>query len=76
MGRILRQPFAKKTKVKDLDECYVFTFRQNARTLVADIKKGLEEEGLGDFAGRISSDDAQTDTGSLKERGAQVPARF
>ncbi|MBW1619455.1 DEAD/DEAH box helicase [Empedobacter falsenii] len=68
VGRILRQPFARKTKVQDLDECYVFTFRQNAKSLVSDIKKGLEDEGLGDIAGRIVSDEAGTDTGGLKER--------
>jgi len=76
VGRILRQPFAKKTKVNDLDECYVFTFRQNAGTLVSEIKKGLEEEGLGDLAGRISSDDAVTDTGGLKEREAHYRQGF
>jgi len=66
VGRILRQPFAKKTNIKDLDECYVFTFRQNARTLVGEIKKGLEEEGLGDLAGRISTDESD-DMAGLKE---------
>jgi len=68
VGRILRQPYARKTKIKDLDECYVFTFRQNAKSIVSDIKKGLEGEGLGDIAGRIVSDEAGTDTGGLKER--------
>ncbi|OAV68561.1 Restriction endonuclease [Bacteroidales bacterium Barb6XT] len=68
VGRILRQPFAHKTKIKALDECYVFTFRQNAKTLVSKIKSGLEDEGLGDIAGRIVSDEVGTDTGGLKER--------
>ena len=76
VGRILRQPFAKKTKVKDLDECYVFTFRQNAKSLVFEIKKGLEEEGLGDLKGMIKSDDAETDTGELKERNMQYRKGF
>jgi type III restriction enzyme len=76
VGRILRQPFAKKTKVKDLDECYVFTFRQNAKALVTEIKKGLEEEGLGDLAGRITSDDAGMDTGALKERQTKYREGF
>lgn len=68
VGRILRQPFARKTKIRELDECYVYTFRQNASTLVREIKSGLEDEGLGDIAGRIVSDDGGTDTGGLKER--------
>lgn len=76
VGRILRQPFARKTKIKDLDECYVYTFRQNASTLVREIKSGLEDEGLGDIAGRIVSDDAGTDTGSLKDREMQYRPGF
>lgn len=58
VGRILRQPFAQKTQVRALDECYVFTFKQNASTLVREIKMGLESEGLGDIAGRIVTDGA------------------
>jgi type III restriction enzyme len=76
VGRILRQPFARKTKIKDLDECYVYTFRQNAKSLVSDIKKGLEDEGLGDIAGRIVSDDTGTDTGGLKDRVMQYRSGF
>ncbi len=34
VGRILRQPLATKTKVKELDECYIYTFRPSAATLV------------------------------------------
>ncbi|NUM31762.1 MAG: DEAD/DEAH box helicase family protein [Bacteroidetes bacterium] len=76
VGRILRQPFARKTKITDLDECYVYTFRQNAKLLVSDIKKGLEDEGLGDIAGRIVSDEAGTDTGGLKDRVMQYRSGF
>ena len=56
VGRILRQPNARKTGIKDLDECYVFCFQQNAGALMKNIKQGLEGEGLGDLAGRITSD--------------------
>ncbi|MBK7097396.1 MAG: DEAD/DEAH box helicase family protein [Sphingobacteriales bacterium] len=76
VGRILRQPFARKTKIQDLDECYVFTFQQNAKSLVSDIKKGLEDEGLGDIAGRIVSDEAGTDVGGVKEREIQYRSGF
>jgi len=76
VGRILRQPFARKTKIQDLDECYVFTFRQNAKTLVSEIKSGLEDEGLGDIAGRIVSDEAGTDVGGYKEREMQYRSGF
>ncbi len=68
VGRILRQPFARKSKIKELDECYVYTFRQNASTLVREIKSGLEDEGLGDIAGRIVSDEGVTGDAGLKDR--------
>lgn len=76
VGRILRQPFARKTKIKELDECYVYTFRQTASTLVKEIKSGLEDEGLGDIAGRIVSDEAGTDTGGLKDRDIKYRSGF
>ncbi len=56
VGRILRQPNARKTFIKDLDECYVFCFQQNAGGLMSKIKAGLEGEGLGDLAGHVTSD--------------------
>ncbi len=65
IGRILRQPFARKTEVKELDQCYVYTFRQNAANLVKGIKGDLEREGLGDIAGRISLDSEDVINGGI-----------
>lgn len=56
VGRILRQPKARKTKVKELDESYAFCFRQNADNLLNTIRKGFQQEGLGDLAGNVSFD--------------------
>jgi len=56
IGRILRQPRARKTKVKDLDESYVVCFQQKAEGLLESVKEGFSEEGLGDLHGRIVSD--------------------
>ena len=67
VGRILRQPFGQKTQIRMLDECYVFTFKQNASKLVREIKIGLESEGLGDIAGRIVTDEGAVDDGLFKE---------
>lgn len=54
VGRILRQYKARKTKVKDLDESYVFCHRPKAGTLLESIKNGFEVEGLGDLASRVT----------------------
>ncbi|MCL0066028.1 DEAD/DEAH box helicase family protein [Dehalococcoidia bacterium] len=62
VGRILRQPQARKTKVKELDESYVFCFRQKARDLLENIKRGFEREGLGDLAGNISVDEGDRES--------------
>ena len=69
VGRILRQPKARKTKVKELDESYVFCFRQKARELLENVKIGFEVEGLGDLASRVSVDEGDTeDVEATKER--------
>lgn len=61
IGRVLRQPYAKKTGVRELDECYVYSFQHDTTKLVKGIKQNLEGEGLGDLAGRIAvdNDDAE-----------------
>lgn len=68
VGRILRQPNARKTKVTALDECYIYTYKPNAATLVREIKSGLESEGLGDIAGRLVNDDGSVGELNLLER--------
>ena len=68
VGRILRQPSAIKTKVKELDECYIYTFKPNAATLVREIKNGLENEGLGDIAGRLVNDEGGGGESYLQDR--------
>lgn len=69
VGRILRQPYARKTKVQELDESYVFCFQQRGEQLLESIKKGFEGEGLGDLRGQISLDgqSGEAATGQLFE---------
>lgn len=76
VGRILRQPKAVKTKIIALDECYIYTFRQNAASLVREIKNTLEEEGLGDIAGRIIAEGAEGAAAAVKERDTQYRPGF
>jgi len=75
VGRILRQPFAKKTGVKELDESYVFCFQQKGRELLEEIRRGFRGEGLGDLTGRISMDD-ETSGEEQEEVTAQVREKF
>lgn len=50
VGRILRMPGAHRTGVKELDECYVLTHRAQTGEILDAIKRGLEDEGMGDLA--------------------------
>lgn len=50
VGRVLRQPYAQKTQIAALDECYVFAHRAETQATIDAIKKGLEGDGLGDLA--------------------------
>lgn len=57
IGRVLRQPHALITGKASLDECYVYTFDQDVMEAVAGVKQGLEEEGMGDIANQVKSND-------------------
>jgi type III restriction enzyme len=74
VGRILRQPYARKTKVPLLDESYVFCFRQKADQLLGEVKTGFEREGLGDLASRIVPGDDEGKGG--KVRSVPVRSKF
>ena len=50
VGRILRMPGAQRTGVAALDECYVLTHRAQTGEVLDAIKRGLEDEGMGDLA--------------------------
>jgi len=69
VGRILRQPYARKTQLKELDESYVFCFQQRANTLLDCIRDGFKKEGLGDLRGYVSvSDNGSGVGGDGKEK--------
>jgi type III restriction enzyme len=69
VGRILRQPFARKTGTKQLDESYVYCFQQRANLLLESIRKGFEAEGLGDLRGQIVPDEGLKQEGKDKVIG-------
>jgi len=58
VGRILRQPYAKKTPNQWLNESYVFCFQRKGAELLKDVRKGFGLEGLGDLESRIVADAA------------------
>ena len=64
VGRILRQPEARKTHVPALDESYVFCFQRRGQDLLNEVRKGFGLEGLSGLEGRVvldSDGDLQSD---------------
>ena len=57
VGRILRQPYAKKTGIKELDESYVYFATGQTQDVLMSVKKGFEDEGLGDVTTGIEARD-------------------
>jgi len=77
VGRILRQPYAKKTRVKLLDESYVYAFQQDTADLFEGIKKAFEGEGLADLHTHISADEGlQGYKKDFEEKEYKVRKRF
>ena len=53
VGRILRQPYATKTRVAWLDESYVFCFQRRGAELLQEVRKGFGLEGLQGLEGKV-----------------------
>ena len=66
VGRILRQPSARKTHVAALDESYVFCFQRRGQDLLQEVRKGFGLEGLSGLEGRVVMEsDGDTQSGDL-----------
>jgi len=53
VGRILRQPFARKTGVAELDESYVYYSKGDTRSILEKVDAGFKKEGLEDLVSKI-----------------------
>jgi len=68
IGRVLRQPHARLTGHAALDECYVFTFDQDVREAVNGVRRGLEDEGMGDLAASVKASGSDGGTKRMTRR--------
>jgi type III restriction enzyme len=62
IGRVLRQPFAKRTGVDDLDSAWVYCADLSVKDAVESIRTGLEQEGMGDLKASIKGAGTPTET--------------
>jgi len=53
IGRILRQPFAKKTGIQKLDESYVYYTKGETRNVLDQVTTGFKNEGLEDLISKM-----------------------
>ena len=60
VGRILRQPFARKTGVNELDESYVYYSKGDTRSILEKVDAGFKKEGLEDLVSKIKVEDNDT----------------
>jgi type III restriction enzyme len=68
VGRILRQPNANNTPDPVLNECYVFCQHVKTKDVVDAIKKGLEQDGMGDLADQVREAKAPGGSGLEKRK--------
>ena len=66
VGRILRQPYALKTGVAALDECYVVTHHAGTQAVIEAIKTGLERDGLADLVIEVPQGGAAPNPGTSR----------
>ncbi|MCX6900869.1 MAG: DEAD/DEAH box helicase family protein [Verrucomicrobia bacterium] len=66
VGRVMRQPHAQETDSTPLNECYVFTYDQEVQAAVDSVRRGLEEEGMGDLAAGVRVSTSGAAAGSRK----------
>ncbi len=56
IGRILRQPYAQRASLDSLNESYIFCYNKAVEDVVAEIKKGLQKEGMDDLADYVRAE--------------------
>ena len=60
VGRVLRQPAARRTDRPLLDQCYVYCWNTQVSTAVSQVKQGLEQEGLSGLGDLVVSPEANS----------------
>ena len=59
VGRVMRQPHARRTGREALDQCYVYCCNVDVGTAVSQVKNGLEQEGLTGLGDMVLSDSSE-----------------
>ncbi|MBE7439251.1 MAG: DEAD/DEAH box helicase family protein [Spirochaetales bacterium] len=73
VGRILRQPYAAKTGVQDLDESHIYYCRGEVQQVLNRVQAGFRDEGLEDLVASVRT---QTADARRKARIAKIRDEF
>jgi len=73
VGRILRQPNAKKTGIRELDESYIFYTKGNTGEMLERVSAGFRNEGLEDLVSNVRQSD---DKGFNKPKKVRIKKEF
>ena len=68
VGRVMRQPHARRTGRVALDQCYVYCHNSGVGDAVQQVKTGLENEGLTGLGDAVTSGDASFKRMELRRR--------
>ncbi len=68
VGRVLRQPYAKRTNRPKLDQCYVHCLNTDIGVAVEQVKAGLEQEGLDGLGDQVLSDASELQRRVIQRR--------
>ena len=68
IGRVMRQPHAKRTLRPELDQCYVYCLNTDVGTAVSSVKQGLENEGLTGLSDLVFSASGELQTTTVARR--------
>jgi type III restriction enzyme len=68
IGRVLRQPHAKRTDMDDLNSAWVFCADLSVKEAVESVRKGLDEEGMGDLKASVRGQGVPAETRRIERR--------
>lgn len=76
VGRVLRQPGAKRTGVGALDSAWVFCREVTVKDAIEGIRAGLDQEGMGDLKMQVRSNEVVPQARIIERREAWRGARI
>ena len=68
VGRVMRQPHARRTEREALDQCYVYCWNTSVGVAVEQVRQGLEQEGLTGLTDFVESRAAETKRVTVERR--------